>query len=368
MANLTFSASFDPVYQYEDTDLLQGGAGAIDNIQAQALGNRTEWLKLQVLALQAGLIPSVAGAVQSGYIDPSTGLEALVSAPNTTSLQLNGATTPAILAFQDGYDTTAGSPSIGSEKVIYKYVDTNVPHSNFNLAISGTHTIYAQLVGGNVALNTTSRTIYVQPLAPAFDNDALWYNYATNKWYQGTPTQWLAVNVIILGEVAVAAGAITAGTLKNYPYGVPFFDRRRQAGEIYTNAGTANERPLGGWLFCDGTAVSRTRYARLFARIGTTYGAGDGSTTFNLPDLRAEFIRGWDAGRAVDTGRNFASTQADAFKSHFHIMKKYNRAIGTGAGFFAMDDQGTDGSENTEPTGGTETRPRNVALGFWIKF
>lgn len=64
-----------------------------------------------------------------------------------------------------------------------------------------------------------------------------------------------------------------------------------------------------GWLKANGAAVSRTTYAALFAAIGTTFGAGDGSTTFNLPDLRGEFLRGWDDGRGVDPGRTFASAQ-----------------------------------------------------------
>ena len=50
-----------------------------------------------------------------------------------------------------------------------------------------------------------------------------------------------------------------------------------------------------GWMLCDGTAVSRTTYASLFAAIGTTYGAGDGSTTFNLPNLRGRVPVGHDA-------------------------------------------------------------------------
>lgn len=58
-----------------------------------------------------------------------------------------------------------------------------------------------------------------------------------------------------------------------------------------------------GWLKANGAAVSRTAYAALFAVIGTSAGAGDGFNTFNLPDLRGEFIRGWDDGRGVDSGR-----------------------------------------------------------------
>lgn len=133
-------------------------------------------------------------------------------------------------------------------------------------------------------------------------------------------------------------------------------------------AAFARDTAPTGWLKANGAAVSRTTYAALFATIGVAYGVGNGSTTFNLPDLRGYFVRGWDDGRGVDTGRVFGSNQADELKSHFHLMKKFNRAIGSGAGFFAMDDNGTDGSENTEATGGTETRPKNVALLYCIKY
>lgn len=123
-----------------------------------------------------------------------------------------------------------------------------------------------------------------------------------------------------------------------------------------------------GWLKCNGAAVSRSTYADLFAKVGTTFGVGNGSTTFNLPDLRGEFIRGWADGHTVDNGRVFGSAQADELKSHFHLVKKNNYPRGTGTNFFAMDDAGVDGSENTESTGGTETRPRNVALLYCIKY
>lgn len=54
-----------------------------------------------------------------------------------------------------------------------------------------------------------------------------------------------------------------------------------------------NTTPPTGWLQCNGAAVSRATYAALFAAIGTVYGSGDGSTTFNLPDARGMFLRGW---------------------------------------------------------------------------
>lgn len=61
-----------------------------------------------------------------------------------------------------------------------------------------------------------------------------------------------------------------------------------------------------GWLVCDGSAVSRTTYANLFAKIGTRHGAGDGSTTFNLPDMDARFLEGTtttsDVGKKLEAG------------------------------------------------------------------
>ena len=77
----------------------------------------------------------------------------------------------------------------------------------------------------------------------------------------------------------------------------------------------AGQTAPAGWLKANGAAVSRTAYAALFAAIGTTYGAGDGSTTFNLPDLRGEFMRGWDDGRGIDRGRAFGSAQGDAIRN-----------------------------------------------------
>jgi len=72
------------------------------------------------------------------------------------------------------------------------------------------------------------------------------------------------------------------------------------------------------YLECNGAAVSRTTYAALFAVISTTYGAGNGSSTFNLPDLRGEFVRGWDNGRGVDSGRSIANSQGSQFAQHNH--------------------------------------------------
>lgn len=83
-------------------------------------------------------------------------------------------------------------------------------------------------------------------------------------------------------------------------------------------AGFSMSWPPEGWLRCNGAAVSRTTYARLFAMLGAHYGAGDGLTTFNLPDMRGLFPRGWDDGRGVDPSRAFGTFQDMMIHSHAH--------------------------------------------------
>lgn len=78
--------------------------------------------------------------------------------------------------------------------------------------------------------------------------------------------------------------------------------------------------PPPGWIKANGAAMSRTVYKRLFDRIQTTYGAGNGSSTFNLPDGRGEFVRGWDDGRGVDAARALGSAQAGGNASHTHTI------------------------------------------------
>ena len=119
-----------------------------------------------------------------------------------------------------------------------------------------------------------------------------------------------------------------------------------------------------GWLKANGAAISRTTYADLFAALGTTFGSGNGSTTFNLPDLRGEFPRGWDDGRGIDSGRAIGTSQADDFKSHNHGIGYANTIAGGGS----AERVGFGTAVFSTSTGGTETRPRNIALLALIKY
>jgi microcystin-dependent protein len=130
-----------------------------------------------------------------------------------------------------------------------------------------------------------------------------------------------------------------------------------------------------GWLAADGAIVSRTTYALLFSAIGTLYGAGNGSTTFALPDLRGHFVRGAGSDGTVTAG-TFGAKQADAFQGHNHTTNAgiaqpwFNngngQAFAYALGGATVTTPITDGTNGT-PRTASETRPANVALLYCIK-
>lgn len=94
------------------------------------------------------------------------------------------------------------------------------------------------------------------------------------------------------------------------------------AGIIMPFAGTVAPQ---GCLFCDGSAVSRTTYAALFAVIGTTYGEGDGETTFNVPDLSGRVVIGVSNSHALGTtgGSETVTLTADQLPAHTHVVPQH---------------------------------------------
>jgi phage-related tail fiber protein len=175
------------------------------------------------------------------------------------------------------------------------------------------------------------------------------------------------------GQVLTSAGSSATPT---WATAIP-------AGAVMTFA--MNTAPTG-WLKANGAAVSRTTYAALFAAINTTFGAGDGSTTFNLPDLRGRFTRNWADGGSIDSGRAFGSTQTDAFQGHWHGIQTsptvyqvgWDGGGGAGSGNLRADGgpstpypyatyMVSDGVNGT-PRTASETRPTNLALLACIKF
>jgi hypothetical protein len=82
----------------------------------------------------------------------------------------------------------------------------------------------------------------------------------------------------------------------------------------------SSSRTPAGYLSCDGQAVKRLQYPKLFSVIGTTFGVGDGGTTFNVPDIRGKMIRGWASVNSVDPGREFGSDQGNLLGAHRHTI------------------------------------------------
>lgn len=130
----------------------------------------------------------------------------------------------------------------------------------------------------------------------------------------------------------------------------------------------ASPSPPEGWLECNGAAISRSDYSDLFNSIGVTYGAGDGTTTFNLPELRGEFLRGWDNGRGVDAGRVIASGQGQQLQSHDHFIQAQIAGASGGGGILLSSTSGITVAGRVLASGGAETRPRNVAVLYCIKY
>jgi microcystin-dependent protein len=216
------------------------------------------------------------------------------------------------------------------------------------------------------------------------DGAATWTSL---RAFLSVPQAAISAAQALLDAVDAAAQRVALGLSKNATYDA--------VGNYVLHFGSSAP---AGTLKCNGATISRATYAALFAKIGTTFGAGDGSTTFRLPDLRGEFIRCWDDGRGIDAGRAFGSAQAEEIKSHTHGLTGSTGAAGShnhiqghsiwsgwgtkygsaGAPFTSRGDGVTAGDANpltstvadhshtlsgtATATGGAETRPRNIAL------
>ncbi|HFF9119284.1 phage tail protein [Hafnia alvei] len=145
-----------------------------------------------------------------------------------------------------------------------------------------------------------------------------------------------------------------------------------------------NKQVAGRLLRTNGTAVSRTAYADLFAAIGTTYGAGDGSTTFNLPDTRDDFPRFAGDSRSVgskqgDAMRNIVGSYATAKPNTSTILNHASgpfKIVEDTSQWYSVQTAPSVGSnhvmmfnlENTSLPLASENRPRNIALAGWIRY
>ena len=342
MANLKEQDKWeDGVYQIEENDPVLGGENGVTNRPIKQLANRTFWLKkaLELLGKKAAPKDLTASSVSVVEADGHThklpigttsekGVVKLNSQVSNNSEQ-DAATPKAVKAAYD-----KGIEAKTAAEAAQRTADDGVSKAN------------AAQTSANAAQHTANDGVSRANAAQRTANDA--NNNANTRQLKSE----------LVGEVA-------------------FF---------------ACSTPPSGWLKANGAAVSRTTYAALFAAIGTTFGAGDGRTTFNLPDLRGEFLRCLDDGRNIDRGRRLGTAQGDSIRNI--IGKLDGSAMGSGnqvlegkmiaSGAIGTTyqqrqwsgDQGGWGEQSVSfdfdasrvvPTA-NENRPRNVALLACIKY
>jgi phage-related tail fiber protein len=348
MTDLTESPTWEEgIYQIELTDPVVGGADGLSNRQGKQLANRTRWLKIAVeeRATPADISAAIAALVASSPAALDTLKElatALGNDPNFATTITNALAAKAPLASPALTGTpTAPTAAAGTsttqlattafvaavQTLLNTAIAAKAPLAS--PALTGVPTAPTAATGNNST--QVANTAFVQTaiaalvaaapaaldtlneLAAALGNDPNFATAMTNAVAARAPLASPALtgsptaptpspgnSSTLLATTAFVQAAVAAA---GYPGQVGMF---------------ARSTPPAGWLKANGGAVSRSTYAGLFAAIGTTFGAGDGSTTFNLPDLRGEFLRGWDDARGIDSGRAFGSWQDSDNKSHGH--------------------------------------------------
>lgn len=392
MANLTETATWvNNVYRIDENDPVQGWDGStlgISNEQADALAKRTQWLKARVdLGRRITAIEPWA---------PSAPSELKTLTPSDLQGKL-------LRVDVSTYDAEALLPVASS------------------VADGGNMQISVEAGAGHQFLNSNGRVINLQT-SPGDQMIDLESGQTLNDYILNPST---ILNIFKLNSNTYLIHSVHK--LEDCPKGMIM-------------AWPVNSPPYG-WLECNGASISRAAYAALFANIGVVFGSASG-THFNLPDLRGQFIRGWDNGRGVDTDaftlqatttsgsanitnadtsglsvgmtvsgtgvpggatilsitnsttfvisgnatasanlvvltfaktRAFGSSQADVLKQHTHrLATEANQLNNAGPNDSQISDWegvgNTQTTDNVQPIGGYETRPKNVALMYCIKY
>lgn len=173
----------------------------------------------------------------------------------------------------------------------------------------------------------------------------------------------------LIATQGLTAGAVTAaGTVTAGGVTVGGVSVVEPAGVVKMYGGAAAP---AGYLLCDGTAVSRTTYAALFAVIGTSYGVGDGSTTFNVPSMSGAFPRqgapGATGGSATHDHTFTATPHSHGMANHAHPLSNNGQALvtvgGGSVGIFLVNGAYTDNEKTTSSmtTAASSTARSNAA-------
>lgn len=430
MANAVEQNQFDTAVRLiEPGDSVVGGAGAPINQPLQALANRTLWLKNQTAALQTATAGKAASATAVNAGSGLTGGGSLaqnrtialgtpgqITAQTQNAVQETGhthaidtaTTSRAGIVMLDNGISSAAEDRAATPKAVKTAYDKAVAAESAadgavktrgNQEISGVKTFTSKAVfNGGLSVSAYGKSADIHTGA----GDIYLRNSKSNKYLQLKDNGTLAysdITIVLMSDKSDAVNLDSSDRLATSKAVKTAYDNSIRRGGAVGLGGQNHQIAIGwdtpgliarvdnnvmnvgvpvgavayfsqdvppfGWLKANGAAVSRTVYANLFAAIGERYGRGDGRTTFNLPDLRGEFIRSWDDGRAIDRNRALGSWQADEFRSHSHgigVNRQSDNDRGSYSSTVSVD---TDGQ--TDPAGGIETRPRNIALLACIK-
>lgn len=361
-------------------DVDGNATGGHDNVQAMQLANRTAWLEAQRIGTQNGqfinngVLGSIArNCALAGPSDATSGRLIVIRYKSPTQWAVPGHVEPIIVTFAAGFDATTGRPVDYVERIDTEMVATTggsfeLPDNTFAFIERDVDT-FALTLG-----ETLLEPIYniVEPTTPA--TDQLWYHPGRGLMYRYDGADWINVQVVMLGELPYSGTPGNLMTTLVRPYQLnagPSAGDKMPIGAIVALGYPPVENRLSiprGWLLCNGAEISRKDYSLLFDKLQSAYGNGDGTTTFDLPDMRGEFLRGWDDGRGVDTGRLFGNAQAEDIGPHKHDFSLF--ALGVGGSVYPATSAGIalpeTGSTHLDGLNiGTETRPRNIAV-YWI--
>uniref|UniRef100_A0A1A9X0N9 Collar domain-containing protein n=1 Tax=Glossina brevipalpis TaxID=37001 RepID=A0A1A9X0N9_9MUSC len=323
----------DGIYQIETSDPVLGGPDGITNRPTRELVNRTAWLKQQLKEAEAAL---TAHTRSRNHPDASVSEKGFVKLSN---------------ANQSSSETEAATPK--AVKIVNDRLNAVIDSAPSTLD----------------TLNKLAKAIDNNPKFAEKLNQLLEQKLSKNdNAKNATPNQRKINGKTLTQDVQLTATdvhAVTPEVLRSeIPVGVPL--------------PWPTERAPTGWFICNGELFDKKKYPLL----ALAYPSG------KLPDLRGEFIRGWDAGRGVNPGRRVLSSETGSLESHAHgyrdryyvehegSLRSANNKEKMQGGYNGNTGSGrTDGDNNsylfidkiTSNAGGSETRPRNVAFNYIVR-
>jgi microcystin-dependent protein len=231
---------------------------------------------------------------------------------SVSSTVTTGATVVPVDAFVVDFDEDGGQFQHAPTGDIYTYVSADIDLEQITLS--------AALPGGRTL--TVDDALYVYPRADDYTADVAIDDVGTDVVSARVPQMLRTIlkeghgsGQVVHAEAAGEEWEVTGlvGAEPELDTGVFYTGDIKQTARAVAGGGTLLD---GGWLKCDGTAVSRSTYAALFNAIGTTYGVGDGTTTFNIPDARGRAMFG--AGTIVALGATDGHAEAPRGQGHQH--------------------------------------------------